>query len=151
VPDTLIEVRPLSAQVEAAIVQERMMATLAGGFAVLALMVTCVGLYGVLAYNVARRTKEIGIRIGLGATSKRIIADVLGSAARLVFIGIALGLPLAAAASYWIQSMLFGLKTTDPRAIGGAILLLAITALLAGYLPARRASHVDPLDALRHE
>ena len=151
VPGTSIEARPLSAQVEATIVRERMMATLAGGFGLLALALACVGLYGLLAYSVAQRTREIGIRMALGAQRARVAALVLKGGARLVLIGIALGLPAAWAASRWVQSMLFGLTPTDPVAIGGAIALLVTAAHLAAYLPARRASRVDPLVALRHE
>jgi putative ABC transport system permease protein len=150
-PGAPIEVRPLSAQVEATIVQERMMATLAGGFGLLALTLACVGLYGLLAYSVAQRTKEIGIRMALGAQGTRVVALVLKGGARLVLIGVALGLPAAWAASRWVESMLFGLTPTDPAAIGGAILVLTTAAQLAAYLPARRASRVDPLVALRHE
>jgi predicted permease len=150
-PGAPIEVRALSAQVEATIVQERMMATLAGGFGLLALTLACVGLYGLLAYSVAQRTKEIGIRMALGAQGTRVVALVLKRGARLVLIGIALGLPAAWAASRWVESMLFGLTPADPVAIGGAILLLTTAAQLAGYIPARRASRVDPLVALRHE
>ncbi len=150
-PGAPIEVRPLSAQVEATIVQERMMATLAGGFGLLALTLACVGLYGLLAYSVAQRTKEIGIRMALGAQGTRVVTLVLKRGARLVLIGIALGLPAAWAASRWVESMLFGLTPADPVAIGGAILLLTTAAQLAGYIPARRASRVDPLIALRHE
>jgi putative ABC transport system permease protein len=150
-PGAPIEVRPLSAQIEATIIQERMMATLAGGFGLLALTLACVGLYGLLAYGVARRIKEIGIRMALGAQGTRVVALVLKGAARLVLIGIALGLPMAWAASRWVESMLFGLTPTDPAAIGGAIVLLTIAAQLAAYLPARRASRLDPLAALRHE
>jgi predicted permease len=150
-PGAPIEVRPLSAQVEATIVQERMMATLAGGFGLLALTLACVGLYGLLAYSVAQRTREIGIRMALGAQGTRVVALVLEGGARLVLIGIALGLPAAWAAARWVESMLFGLTPTDPAAIGGAIVLLTAAAQLAAYLPARRASRLDPLAALRHE
>src|SRR5262249_40133211 len=103
------------------------------------------------AYRVARRTKEIGIRMALGAKRSNVIAMVLGSVARLVLIGIALGLPAAWAASRWIASMLFGLKPTDPATIAGAVLLLAGVALAAASVPARRASRVDPMTSLRHE
>jgi predicted permease len=151
VPGAPIEVLPLSVQVQATMVQERMMATLAGGFGLLALTLACVGLYGLLAYSVARRTKEIGIRMALGAQATWVVALVLKGAARLVLVGIAVGLPAAWAASRWVESMLFGLTPTDPAAIGGAIVLLATAAQLAAYLPARRASRVDPLAALRHE
>jgi predicted permease len=150
-PGGPIEVRPLSAQVEATIVQERMMATLGGAFGLLALTLTCIGLYGLLAYSVAQRTKEIGIRMALGAQGSRVLALVLEGGTRLVLIGIALGLPAAWAASRWVESMLFGLTPTDPATIGGATVLLTTAAQLAAYLPARRASRLDPLVALRHE
>ena len=127
------------------------MATLAGGFGLLALTLACVGLYGLLAYSVAQRTKEIGIRMALGAQGSRVVALVLKGGARLVVIGIALGLPAAWAASRWVESMLFGLTPTDPITMCGAIVVLAAAAQLAAYLPARRASRLDPLVALRHE
>jgi putative ABC transport system permease protein len=150
-PSTPLEVRPLSAQVEAAMVQERMMSTLAGGFAMLALLLACVGLYGLLAYAVTRRTRELGIRMALGAQRTRLIAMVLKGAVRLIVIGIAIGLPAGLMASRLLESMLFGLKPNDPGVIGVAIFLLTIAALIAAYLPARRASKVDPITALRHE
>ena len=146
-----VEVRALSAQVQATIIQERMMATLGAGFGLLALTLACVGLYGLLAYGVAQRTREIGIRMALGAQGARVVALVLGRGMRLVLIGIALGLPAALAASRWVRSMLFGLTPADPVTLGGAILLLVAAAQLAGYIPARRAARVDPLVALRHE
>jgi putative ABC transport system permease protein len=150
-PSSAIEVRALSAQVDSAIGQERLLATLAGGFGLLALTLACIGLYGLLAYRVAQRTKEIGVRMALGAQRKRVIALVLKGAARLILIGIVVGLPVAWAASHWLESMLFGLKRSDPSAIGGAIGLLVTAALVATYLPALRASRVDPMAALRHE
>jgi ABC-type antimicrobial peptide transport system permease subunit len=150
-PGAPIEVRPLSTQVEATIVQERLMASLAGGFALVALTLACVGLYGLLAYSVAQRTKEIGIRMALGAPASRVIAQVLARAARLVFIGVAIGLPSAWAASRWVESMLFGLTPTDPTVTGGAVVLLVAAAQLAAYLPSLRAARVDPLAALRHD
>jgi predicted permease len=150
-PAAAIDVRPLSAQVEATIVQERMMATLAGAFALLALTLASVGLYGLLSYSVAQRTREIGIRMALGAEGVRVVAMLLEGATRLVLIGIAIGLPAAWVASRYVKSMLFGLTPTDPAVIGGAILLLAAAAELAAFLPARRALRVDPLTALRHE
>jgi predicted permease len=150
-PDAPVEVQALSVQVSAAIVQERMMATLAGGFGALALILACVGLYGLLAYSVARRTKEMGIRMALGARRGRLMAMVIKNAIRLVVFGIALGLPAAWAASRLVKSMLFGLTSTDPTTIAGSALLLTIAALLAAYLPAWRASRIDPMVALRHE
>jgi ABC-type antimicrobial peptide transport system permease subunit len=150
-PGAAIELLPLSTQMEATIVQERMMATLAAGFGLLALTLACVGLYGLLAYSVAQRTKEIGIRMALGAQGGWVIALVLRGGARLVLIGVALGLPLAWAASRWVKSLLFGLTPSDPAVIVGAIVLLTAAAQLAAYLPARRASRLDPLVALRDE
>jgi predicted permease len=150
-PDVPVEVLPLSVQIDGAMVQERVMATLAGAFGVLALILACVGLYGLLAYSVARRAKELGIRMALGAQRHRLIAMVLSSAVRLVGIGVVLGLPAAWAVSRWLESMLFGLNPADPATIGGAVLLLTTAGLVAAYLPARRASRADPLLALRHE
>ena len=151
VPNAPIDVRPLSAQVNAVMIRERMMATLAGGFGLLAVVLACVGLYGLLACGVARRIKEIGIRMALGAERRRVVTLVVARATRLVLVGIAVGLPAALWASRWIESMLFGLKPTDSVAIGGAIAMLIISAQVAVYIPAWRASRVDPLAALRHE
>jgi len=151
VPNAAIEIRPLSAQVNATVNQERMMAALASGFGLLAVVLACIGLYGLLAYGVARRVKEIGIRVALGAEQRRIMTMVVKRAARLVLVGIVVGLPAALAASRWIESMLFGLKPTDVMTIAGAIGMLIITAHVAVYIPAWRASRVDPLAALRHE
>jgi predicted permease len=150
-PEATVKITALSAQVDASIVQERMMATLAGGFAVLALGLASVGIYGLLAYGVARRTKEIGIHMALGAQRRRVMALVLRGARRSLVIGVAIGLPAALGASRWVESMLFGLKPTDPTAIVAAVLLLATVAHIAAYLPAWKAARVDPLVALRHE
>ncbi len=150
-PEAPVEVRALSEQVDAAMVQERMMATLAGGFGTLALILACIGLYGLLNYSVARRTREIGIRMALGAQRSRVIGGEVRSAVRLLVLGIVLGLPAAWIASRWVKSMLFGLTPTDPATLAGAAILLTAAALLAAYLPARRASRVDPMTALRHE
>jgi putative ABC transport system permease protein len=150
-PESSIEVRTLSGQVEAAIVQERMMAVLAGTFGALALLLSCVGLYGLLNYRVARRTREIGIRMALGAQRSEVIGREVLSAAGLVAAGMASGLPAVWVASKWVKSMLFGLAPTDPATIAGAAVLLTAAALTAAFIPARRASNVDPTTALRHE
>jgi putative ABC transport system permease protein len=150
-PDVPLEVRTLSAQVEETMAQERMMATLASGFGVLGLVLACLGLYGLIAYSVARRTKEMGIRMALGARRIRLIVMVVKNTVWLVAVGIAAGVPGAWIASRWIESMLFGLNPTDPRIIAGSALLLGVAALLAAYLPASRASRIDPMTALRHE
>jgi putative ABC transport system permease protein len=151
VPNAPLQVRELSAQVGAVMVQEQMLAGLASGFGCLALGLVSIGLYGLLAYSVTRRTKEIGIRMALGAERQRVMALVLRRAAWLVAAGLALGIPAALAASQWIESLLFGLKPTDLTVIGGALLVMFVTAQLAALLPAWRASRVDPLAALRHD
>jgi ABC-type antimicrobial peptide transport system permease subunit len=150
-PGTPIAVRPLTAQVSATLVRERMMATLAGAFGLLALTLACVGLYGLLAYGVAQRVREIGIRMALGAPGSRVVALVLGRGVRLVTIGIAIGLPAAWLGARAIESMLFGLSRTDPISLGGAAVLLLSAAQLAAFLPARRAARIDPITALRRE
>ncbi|QOY86594.1 ABC transporter permease [Paludibaculum fermentans] len=150
-PSSPLEVRALSEQVEQTLVQERLMASLAGGFGVLGLLLACAGLYGLLAYSVARRTKEIGIRVALGARPQGVQWMVARGALRLIGIGVLLGLPAAWAASRWVGSMLFGLSTTDPKTIMVSVVLLAAAGLLAAYLPAQRAARVEPMTALRHE
>jgi putative ABC transport system permease protein len=150
-PNAPIEVRPLSAQVQATLVRERMLAALASAFGILAMVLAAIGLYGLLAYRVTQRTKEIGIRMAVGARRAQVVALVLKGATVLVTAGIAVGAPAAWAASRWIEAMLFGVTASDPAAVGGAIGLLCLVALVAAYLPAWRASRVDPLPALRHE
>jgi ABC-type antimicrobial peptide transport system permease subunit len=149
-PGAALEVRGLSDQVEQTLVQERLMANLAGGFGVLGLVLACVGLYGLLAYSVVRRTREIGVRMALGAQPSGVLWMVGKGALRLVALGVALGLP-ACLASRWLQSMLFGLTATDPGIIAASILVLGTAGLAAAWFPARRAARVDPMTALRHE
>jgi predicted permease len=150
-PNAPVEIGGLSSQVEATLVQERMMATLATGFGLLALALAAVGIYGLLAYGVVRRTREIGIRMALGAPRRGIVALVVGGAWRPLAAGVAIGLPAAWGASRWVASMLFGLKPIDPVGTAAAIAMLVAIAHVAAWLPARRAARVDPLVALRQE
>jgi putative ABC transport system permease protein len=150
-PNVPVDVRPLASQVDDTLLQERMMATLTSAFGLLALGLASIGLYGLLAYGVAQRIREIGIRLALGAERRGVAALVLRSGARLVLAGLAIGLPAAWIASHWIESLLFGLKPRDPAATALAAITLIGATLLASYVPARRASRLDPLVALRHE
>jgi putative ABC transport system permease protein len=147
----LVRIETLTSQLESSLIQERLMATLASAFGGLGLMLAAVGLYGVLAYTVVRRTNEIGIRLALGAQRSQVLGLVMRDATRMLALGTALGLPAAWAASRLVSSMLFGLATNDPTTVVVAIALLVLTGLLAGYIPARRATKVDPLVALRCE
>jgi predicted permease len=133
------------------LVQERLLATLSGFFGGLALLLASVGLYGVMAYNVQRRTREIGIRMSMGAGRPQVLWMVTREALGLIIAGVILGLPTALAASRLVSSMLFGLAASDPATVLAATGLLTITGLLAAFLPAYRASNVDPMVALRYE
>lgn len=150
-PGKAIELRSLAAQVDDTMFEERMLATLSAVFGLLALGLACIGLYGLLASMVARRIKEIGIRLALGASPRRVTGSVLKDAGRLILIGISVGLPVAWITSRWIESLLFGLKPGDPATAAAAIVPLTAAALLSAFIPARRAARVDPLVALRHE
>jgi ABC-type antimicrobial peptide transport system permease subunit len=142
---------PFTEQVQDSLVQERLLATLASFFGFLALALAAVGLYGSVAYTVARRTSEIGIRMALGATRGNVIRLVLRGALALAGGGILVGLPLALASSTFVSKMLFGIKPADPFTGASATALLIVVAVLAAYLPARRASKIDPLRALRYD
>jgi len=124
---------------------------LLGTMAALALILAAVGTYGVMSYVVGRRTNEIGIRLALGAPRARIVRMVLAQAGTLVFIGIALGLAAAAGGARLMQRLLVGVKPVDPVTYASVAMLLAGVALLACYLPVRRAMRVDPMVALRYE
>jgi predicted permease len=133
------------------ITQERMFASLCGSLAALAVLLSCIGLYGLMAYTVARRTGEIGVRMALGAQQSDIFRPILREALLLTTAGLAIGLPATVALTQLIKNQLYGVTPTDPLTlVAGAVLLLAV-ALLAAWLPARRATIVDPMVALRAE
>jgi len=152
--DPLIPVesnRPLVAMLDDNLRQERIIAQLSTIFGALALLLAAIGLYGILSYSVAERTNEIGIRMALGAERARVIRMILRETAILIAIGLAAGVPASLACARLIQSKLFGLKPADPLTLAAALVVMVVIAISAGYLPARRASRVDPLIALRYE
>jgi predicted permease len=143
--------RSYAAIIDESIATERIMATLGGFFGVLALLVAALGMFGVLAFQVARRTNELGVRMALGASGRTLMGLVLREVVVMVGAGIAVGAGGALMLTGVARKILFGLTPTDPRVFAVAATVLAAAALLAGWLPARRASRVDPLVALRHE
>jgi macrolide transport system ATP-binding/permease protein len=147
----VLDMVTFSEQVSRNFNQERLIARLASLFGLLALTLACIGLYGVLAYNVARRTQEIGIRMALGAARSGILRMVLREALLLAGIGVVIGIPCALAANHLLTSMLFGLSPTNPVVLSVATAFLLVVAMAAACLPARKASIVDPIVALRHE
>jgi predicted permease len=145
------DVRSQREQIDESLFQERLFARLTGFFGSLALLLGCIGVYGVMAFAVTRRTREIGIRMALGANRGEIVGMVLRETLVPAAIGVALGVLAALEASHLVASFLFGLKPNDPLTIAGAALLMVAAAAFAGYVPARRASKVDPMVALRYE
>jgi predicted permease len=143
--------RTQDAVIDQTIGQERTFAMLCTAFALLAVAIACVGLYGTMAYSVARRTNEIGLRMALGAERKRLIWMVLREVIVMSAAGLTIGVPVALATSKFIKSFLFELKPNDPLAIAGAAIILVLAAVAAGYGPAWRASKIDPWIALRDE
>jgi putative ABC transport system permease protein len=141
----------LRERIDDSIHADRVIAALCGGFSLLALLLTGIGLYGILSFSVARRTSEIGIRMALGAQRTDISRLVVGQGMRLVLTGLVLGTAAALASAGLLQRLLFGVGRVDPLTLLGILLLLAVTAVLACHLPARRATRVDPLVALRTE
>jgi len=143
------EFRPLRHIVDRAVSPRRFFVLLIGSFAGLGLVLACLGIYGVVSYAVTRRTQEIGIRMALGAGPAQVQAGVVGHALRLALIGIGVGALVSAVAARWIASLLYATRPTDPVTFAGIAALLAAVALAAGYIPARRASRIDPMTALR--
>ncbi len=145
------DVRTQAADIDQGISQEITFAELCSGFAILALGIACVGLYGTVAYNVARRTSEIGIRMALGAQRGGVIWMVLREVIVLAAVGLAIGIPAALTASKFVEAFLYKMKPNDPLALAASVAILLAAAILAGYVPARKAARIDPMVALRHE
>jgi ABC-type antimicrobial peptide transport system permease subunit len=144
-------VRTMSEQVDGALGRERLLATLSTAFGGLALVLGCIGLYGVMAYSVVRRTREMGIRMALGAARGLLLWQVLRESLLLVVMGVVIGLPLAVWAAPALGDLLYELSPTDPFIFFAAVIVLVVVAAVASYFPARRASRIQPAVALRHE
>jgi predicted permease len=147
----ILSIDSMEQDVDKTLVQERMIAFLSAFFGALALVLACIGLFGVMSYTATRRTGEIGVRLALGATRANVLGMVLKESLLLVALGIALGVPATLVATHGVESLLFGIRASDPVTICGAAVLMIAVGIAAAYIPARRASCVDPLVALRHE
>jgi ABC-type antimicrobial peptide transport system permease subunit len=145
------KVRTQAASVDQVINQEIIFARLCTGFAMLALVIACIGLYGTMAYTVARRTGEIGIRMALGARRGHVVRMVMAQVVAMAAMGLAIGVPVVKTLSKLVKSFLYEVKPDDSAALWIAVATLAIAAVVAGYGPAWRASRIDPMEALRHE
>jgi ABC-type antimicrobial peptide transport system permease subunit len=146
-----VAIRTQNEQISATLAQEKTFSTLTTGFGLLALILASIGIYGIMAYNVARRVNEIGIRMALGAQSGQIRAMILREGVLLAIAGILLGVAATLPLTRLVATMLYGVSPTDPLTLIGATVILLAIALLAAFLPARKASVIDPTVALRHE
>ena len=146
---TIIKMTSLQEQVDSRLNSQRLIAQLTSLYGVLALVLACIGLYGVAAYTVARRTSEIGLRMAIGADARQVVFLVLRGALAPILLGLAIGIPVVFASGHAIASQLYGLKSYDPLILGMSIVVLLISAILAAVLPARRAAAIDPIRALR--
>ena len=148
---SILTVRTVNQQIGRRLITERLTADLAAFFSGLALLMAAIGLYGVMSYSMARRTNEIGIRMALGASAAGVMRMVLGETLWMVATGTAIGLPCGVAIARLISSKLYGVTAADPVSMAAAIFIVLASALLAGYVPAHRASRIDPMVSLRHE
>ena len=147
----MTNIRTQRQQIDANLHQERLFAILTSSFGLLALLLACVGIYGIMAYTVTQRTNEIGIRLALGARRAQVRSMVLREALTLSILGIAAGLTLVLVLVHLVSTILYGLRPRDPASLTASALLLLAIALLAAWIPAQRASHVEPMKALRHD
>jgi len=150
-PGIDLQFKPLKTQVHDSLLQDELMATLSGVFGFLAALLAAIGLYGVISYMVVQRTKEIGIRMAIGAKRAKVVGMILQEAGVLTVVGLVVGTALALASAQAAKSLLFGLKPRDPLTLVMAVVTLTAVAAFASFLPAYRASRLDPLKALRYE
>ncbi len=144
-------VRTIDEQIDASLVRERLLATLSSGFALLAVLLSAVGLYGVMSYNVTRRIREIGIRMALGAARARVLWHVLRQTIAVSIAGVGMGIVASLVATRTLVTFLFDLSPRDPLTLVGVCVTLLLTSIAAGFLPARRAATIDPVRAIRTE
>src|SRR5438067_1145709 len=150
-PAIVVDFRTMASQLHDSLLRERLMATLSGFFGGLAALIAAIGLYGVMSYTVARRRNEIGVRIALGADRRQVMRMVMGEAGGLLAAGLAIGVPAALAMTRFASALLFGVTPRDPATLAAAVVGLAVVAALASYVPALRASRLEPIEALRDE
>ena len=150
-PEIPAKFRTFSQVYSASLGSRRFNVILIGFFGITALLLATAGVFGVMAYSVSRRTREIGVRVALGAGPGDVLRMILSQGLRTIFIGVAIGIAGSLALTRTVESLLFGVTATDPLTFGGVTLLLVAAALLACYIPARRATKVDPMVALRYE
>ena len=148
---TVLGFTTLDHEIDESLAQEKMVTSLCSVFGLAALLLSCIGIYGTVAYAVSRRTTEIGIRMAIGAQRRTVLWMVLRESVMLTGAGLVLGVPLALIAMRWIRSFLYGVPIGDPLAIAGSLLVIAAASILAAYLPAYRATKIDPMIALRYE
>jgi ABC-type antimicrobial peptide transport system permease subunit len=147
----IIDLRSQREQIDASLQMERVFGALTSGFGVLALALACVGIYGVMAYSVANRRNEIGIRLALGAQPGQVRGMILRESTWLAMAGVVVGVGAALLLTRMVKSMLYGIQPNDPLTIAGGVSILLVVALAASWIPARRAAAVQPMEALRHE
>jgi hypothetical protein len=147
----LFDVRTQTEQIDQTLYLDRLMSQISSAFALLALVLACIGLYGLLSYEVARRTRELGIRMALGGQRRDLLRLVVSQGILLVLIGAAIGIATAIGVTRFMSTILYGVHADDPLTFAGVAILLTLVALAACYIPARRATRVDPMVALRYE
>jgi len=147
----IYQLKTLGGQLDETLLTERLIALLSAGFGLLATLLAALGLYGVMAFVVARRTKELGVRMALGAQAASVIWLVMKDVLLLLVLGLTVGIPTAFGLGHFVAAQLYGIKANDPSIAIASMIVLIVVACLAGFIPARRASRIDPILALRYE